>query len=254
MDTQPGHKKRNNNNREQVKGTPRSRGSSRNAARVSSGVKRKKRSQTGYSTLRKKPRQPRSKQMVEAILQAASEVFAKLGYAGATTNKIAERAGVSVGSLYQYYPNKDSLLASLLAEHHAEVHDVIDNSLVRLADPATPLDDCLSHFFKELVALHQAKPDLTKALSAAVLRESSQASHHKEGDDADRAAAVIAVLANRPDVRKGNYVAMAAVLGQAVSQLSRWLVHDPPSGIDPSSLEEEVVRMLVCYLQKMTTP
>lgn len=63
---------------------------------------------TRKSTLspRKRPRQERSRRTVEAILDAAARVFETVGPNAATTNAIAERAGVSVGSLYQYFPNK----------------------------------------------------------------------------------------------------------------------------------------------------
>lgn len=200
--------------------------------------------------VRKKPRQQRSKQMVHAILQAAAELFAQLGYARATTNKIADRAGVSVGSLYQYFPNKDSILAGLLAQHHAEVHEVVGAALSRLADPATPLADGLRQLLTELVALHQANPALTRALSAAVLRESPAADDPHKDDGGAQARRVSILLAARPDVRDGDYVAMAAVLGQTTTQLTRWLVHDTPPGMDQSALLEEALRLLLRYLEK----
>ena len=56
---------------------------------------------------RKPPIQRRSRQTVEELLQAAAQVFEELGYAAATTNRIADRAGVSIGTLYQYFPNRD---------------------------------------------------------------------------------------------------------------------------------------------------
>lgn len=62
---------------------------------------------------RKKPRQTRSNVTVEAILESATRIFQRDGFAKTTTNRIAEYAGVSVGSLYQYFPNKVSLLQSL---------------------------------------------------------------------------------------------------------------------------------------------
>src|SRR5690242_12476623 len=68
---------------------------------------------------RKKPLQERSKQTVGAILHAAARVFADLGYANTSTNHIAEKAGVSIGSLYQYFPSKDAILVAL-AEQHVE--------------------------------------------------------------------------------------------------------------------------------------
>ena len=68
---------------------------------------------------RRLPRQQRSQALFDAILEATAQVLVEHGYAGANTNLIAERAGVSVGSLYQYFPNKDALVAAL-HERHAE--------------------------------------------------------------------------------------------------------------------------------------
>ena len=70
---------------------------------------------------RKRPRQRRSEATVEAILEAAARLLESRGYAGATTNRIAEAAGVSVGSLYQYFPSKEAILAALVERHVAEV-------------------------------------------------------------------------------------------------------------------------------------
>jgi AcrR family transcriptional regulator len=66
---------------------------------------------------RKSPSQERSRRTVERILDAAARIFHEQGYAGATTNDVADEAGVSVGSLYQYFPNKDSLLVALTRRH-----------------------------------------------------------------------------------------------------------------------------------------
>jgi AcrR family transcriptional regulator len=201
-------------------------------------------------TVRKRPRQQRSKEMVEAIMQAAAEIFAQLGYARATTNKIAHRAGVSVGSLYQYFPNKDSLLVSLMDQHHGDVDVVVDRALTRLADPAHSVEHCLRQLLAELVAVHQANPDLTRALSPDVLRQSPATDAlHKAEPDASLSMRVVATLAARPDIRDGDHFAMAAVLGQTISQLTRWLVHSPPPGVDPDTLAEEILQLLVRYLK-----
>lgn len=66
---------------------------------------------------RKSPLQERSRRTVERILDAAARIFHEQGYAGATTNDIADEADVSVGSLYQYFPNKDALLVALTKRH-----------------------------------------------------------------------------------------------------------------------------------------
>jgi AcrR family transcriptional regulator len=66
---------------------------------------------------RKTPRQPRSAETQARILAAARHIFAVQGYAAGTTNRIAEAAGMSVGSLYQYFPNKDAILVALVRAH-----------------------------------------------------------------------------------------------------------------------------------------
>ena len=69
------------------------------------------------SSPRKSPSQERSRQTVERILNAATRIFHEQGYAGTTTNDIADEADLSIGSLYQYFPNKDALLAALTKRH-----------------------------------------------------------------------------------------------------------------------------------------
>ena len=66
---------------------------------------------------RKTLRQQRSRETVERILEAAAHIFNERGYTEATTNEIADEADVSIGSLYQYFPNKDALLLALAHKH-----------------------------------------------------------------------------------------------------------------------------------------
>ncbi|MFD4668099.1 TetR/AcrR family transcriptional regulator [Lentzea sp. NPDC058450] len=66
---------------------------------------------------RRKPSQVRAELTRDRILTAAAHVFSEHGYAAGTTNRIAERARVSIGSLYQYFPNKDAILAELMVRH-----------------------------------------------------------------------------------------------------------------------------------------
>jgi AcrR family transcriptional regulator len=68
-------------------------------------------------TPRKTPRQARSRATVDAILEAVAYILARHGYAGLTTNRVAERAGVNIASLYQFFPNKASLITELQRRH-----------------------------------------------------------------------------------------------------------------------------------------
>ena len=77
---------------------------------------------------RKRPRQERSRSTVDVLLRAAAQVFATRGYAATTTNHIAARAGVSIGSLYAYFPSKDALLVALMEAHLAEGETILERA------------------------------------------------------------------------------------------------------------------------------
>jgi AcrR family transcriptional regulator len=78
---------------------------------------------------RKQPKQARSKATVAAILEAATQLLVERGLSGLTTDRIAERAGVSVGSLYQYFPNKDAIMVALIQSQHQRQVDALTGAL-----------------------------------------------------------------------------------------------------------------------------
>ena len=78
---------------------------------------------------RRKPSQARSRRAVEAIIEASAQVLEGRGYQGATTNRIAERAGVSVGTLYQYFNNKDEIFNALIEKEAAIFLSAINESI-----------------------------------------------------------------------------------------------------------------------------
>jgi len=198
---------------------------------------------------RRRPRQERAQATVQAILGAAADVIAHEGYAAMTTNKVAKRAGVSIGSLYQYFPNKQAILVSLLEEHLAHVHPVIDRSLGELSDPAVPYVEAMHRMFVRLLALHRdAHPRLQRALGEEV----PQPPHVREARrrrEAEYTTRVAAILRDRPDVRAYNPEVAAQVLVEATSALSRWLAHDAPPDLDQEAYIREAVRLLTVHLQ-----
>ncbi len=112
---------------------------------------------------RKLPKQARSGATVEAILEAAAQIFERHGYAAGTTNRIAERAGVSIGPLYQYFPNKDAILLALVHQHLAEGTAALGPHLERLSRGAR-FDDVLPDIVNARVALHALAPGLHRVL------------------------------------------------------------------------------------------
>jgi len=111
---------------------------------------------------RKKPRQARSQIMVESILESAARVLAEHGYAGANTNRIAEVAGVSVGSLYQYFPNKDALITALHARHSRQMLDVMNTTLARTTGAS--LREQIAALVHANLSAHLLEPELHQVL------------------------------------------------------------------------------------------
>lgn len=93
------------------------------------------------AALIKIPRQPRSVEMVHTILNAGMHVIEEEGLAAMTTNRVAERAGVSVGSLYQYFANRDSILAGIIERSLLDITRLMRDAHLSLVDE--PLDDGL---------------------------------------------------------------------------------------------------------------
>src|SRR5579864_4857779 len=85
------------------------------------------------TTPRKLPSQKRSQDTVAALLEATARVLERDGFDRASTNRIAEAAGVSIGSLYQYFPSKEALVAALVERHMAEMRRVLVEEMDRLA-------------------------------------------------------------------------------------------------------------------------
>jgi AcrR family transcriptional regulator len=89
-------------------------------------------------TLRKRPRQRRARATVERIIDAAARILEERGYDGATTNAIAERAAVSPGSLYQYFLDKDAIVAAVLERFVEELLEVVTDPRSAVYRPSHP--------------------------------------------------------------------------------------------------------------------
>lgn len=96
---------------------------------------------------------------MDAIAEAAAQVFDREGLA-ATTNRIAERAGVSIGTLYQYFPNKRALLHELADRHVAAVQSRLAAELARLRTEPPEWEDAVRTLLEAVVELHVDRPRL----------------------------------------------------------------------------------------------
>jgi AcrR family transcriptional regulator len=117
---------------------------------------------------RKLPQQERSKETVEAILIATAHILVKDGYDTASTNKIAEHAGVSIGSLYQYFPSKEAIVATLIEHHAGEMVSAIAAKLKAVWD--APIEIALCELVNACIQANKVNPQLHKVLIEQVPR------------------------------------------------------------------------------------
>ena len=184
---------------------------------------------------RKQPAQGRSRFTVRQIVEAAARVFEERGYAGANTNRIAERAGVSIGSLYQYFPNKESILAVLLEQHtQEEPHDLVG---------------VLEHFVEDMVELHSKNPRLQHVLLDEAPRPPHLKARLQELEQAAVESTEILLRAS-PQVRVEDHRAAAYLAVQSIETLVHRFVVEPPDEVSRERFAAELVEMLVRYLRK----
>ncbi len=198
---------------------------------------------------RKSPTQDRARETVEAILEAAVELFSSRGYARTSTNHIARRAGVSVGSLYQYFPNKDAVLTALLARHLTAVESAINASIPLLRDPAVRLRDGVRRLLELLRDVHEADPRLSRAIE----QQAGQMPVVPEGlagYKRNHVATLAEILSTRPDVRPGNHALMAVLLAAVTETVSITLVHARPDRFGRDETLDEAVEALCRYVER----
>jgi AcrR family transcriptional regulator len=117
---------------------------------------------------RKSASQERSRLTVDTIVEATARVLIKEGYDRASTNKIAAAAGVSIGSLYQYFPSKEALVAAVSERHSHEMLQLMRNALVKVA--ARPLEPAARELVSVAIDAHRVNPRLHRVLADQVPR------------------------------------------------------------------------------------
>jgi AcrR family transcriptional regulator len=196
---------------------------------------------------RKAPRQDRSRAMVELILEATARVLVERGYAGTSTNAVAARAGISVGSLYQYFPNKDALVAALHERHAQRVDEVVLRVLQRHA--GATLAEALAAVIEAAIAAHAEEAELHQVLELQLAGLDRYRGPQADGHLAEHVAALLA--AHRDEIAVPDPRLATFVLVNAVHALIHAAVLERPSGVSLRAATREILRMAFGYL---TTP
>jgi AcrR family transcriptional regulator len=192
--------------------------------------------------MRKVPRQERSRGTVEAIVEATARILGERGWGRLTTNEVAEVAGVSIGSLYQYFPDKLSLIEAVRRRHF----DDVLKALRAADDGAKPLVQRIEGVVQGMIGLHNRNPAVHGVLleEAPRSRESKTAHEAFEAEYLSRYEALIAVSRRTP------VSARRKVAAQVLSAAIAGVVHDAArrGTLASPALKHELVEMVSAYL------
>ena len=192
---------------------------------------------------RKRPVQSRSRFTVDQILEAAARVFGERGYSGATTNHIAERAGVSIGSLYQYFPNKDTILVALHARHMESASEVMHRMIEEALSEEKVPEHLLRRFVRRVIEMHASEPALYHVLLYEGPRTPELAEKLHAIEDG-MARAVERALAERGGISPTHARHAAYLVVHVVENMAHEYVIHPPPDMPVDVFVEELVSML----------
>ncbi len=197
-------------------------------------------------SMRCTPQQTRSQQRVDLILDVAAELFAEVGYESATTNAIAERAGISIGSLYRYFPDKDVILRALSSRHYEQVQTLFDDVFTKDAI-YLPLDVLIDRLIDAFVNLHLACPAYKHILLGAdVSADIAAVSEALDQEIIERMAGILLLTA--PDLGEQQACLVATVCKAQVKALLALITPSSDQEFQ-SQVIAEIKRMLVAYLE-----
>lgn len=191
---------------------------------------------------RKLPKQARSKALVDTILDAAARILVAEGRDTLTTNGIAQAAGVSIGSLYQYFPNREAILAALVHRHGHRIHDLVTEAM---AERPSSLEDAVARLVSAVFAAHQLDPALHDALDHDFAHETLD-HHHITTKQA--VVEQFEALGDLMPAQSG--IGMKAVVAsEIIHSLAHVAFVNPRSGDEPEMIETEAVRATLAYLR-----
>jgi AcrR family transcriptional regulator len=202
---------------------------------------------------RKSASQKRSRLTVDTLLQATARVLVKDGYDRASTNRIAHVAGVSIGSLYQYFPSKEALVAAVIDRQTQEMMGLARDALLKVA--MQPLAEAIRELVKLGIDTHRVNPKLHRVLTEQVPRVGRL--DNVQAIDRQVYALVRAYLdAHRDEIEVADVELAAFVCVTTVEALTHAAVIYRPDVLSDERVNtfiDEVTRLVLRYLRPSAT-
>src|SRR5688500_9277740 len=194
---------------------------------------------------RKSASQERSKATVDTLLAATARVLVKEGYDHASTNKIADAAGVSIGSLYQYFPSKEALVAAVVERH---MDTICSNFTAKMAEVADqPMKDVIRELIRRLIELKLAEPKLHRVLVEQIPRV-GRLNRMREIEERVGGLMRIFFEARKDEIRIRNLDAAIFMLVTIGVSYSHAIAIEAPPNLTVEEMTEEFVELVTGYL------
>jgi AcrR family transcriptional regulator len=197
------------------------------------------------TTPRKRPRQERSKVTVDTILAATARVLVKKGFDGLTTNAVAEAAGVSIGSLYQYFPSKEALVAALIEQHIEQMNSAILTELTRVAQ--LPMAQAVRAVIELTIRAHSIEPELHRVLTEQVPRVGRLA-RLAEADSICRRMVAGVLATRKQELAIADPDTAAFILVASIEAITHRAALFSPERLRDPRLIDEAVALVTRYL------
>jgi AcrR family transcriptional regulator len=198
---------------------------------------------------RKQASQERSRTTVNALVEATARILVKESFDKASTNRIAEKAGVSIGSLYQYFPSKEALVAAVIDRHNQELLQVVRNALAEV--DALPVKQAIRKLVTIAITSHRVDPKLHRVLAEQIPRTGSL--KNTETINHENYTLVRSYLErHRDQIRVEDLDLAAFICVTTIEALTHTAVlHRPDMLLDEGmeKLIDEATRLIVRYLQ-----
>jgi AcrR family transcriptional regulator len=190
------------------------------------------------------PVQARATVTVDAICEATIQVLLSHGAERLTTTRVAERAGVSIGTLYQYYPNKQSLLFALLTQHLDQISAAVEVACAQAR--GKPLAEMVQHVVEQFVDAKMRRADISMALYR-ISAELGGPALAKRTEDRSRKA-LEAMIKTAPDATSQPEAFAIQMMFSAMAGATRTVLEAGAPPIMVRKLREHLVLLCRCYL------
>lgn len=182
--------------------------------------------------------------MVEVILEATARVLVRHGYAETNTNLIAKTAGVGIGSVYQYFPNKDSIIVALHHRHALQMRKVMVDVLSR--SNGSTLREAVDALVRALLKAHRVEPELHRILEVEFPLDLRTGGHPFNEDISRRVRELLED--HRREIRQTNMELAVYIILNVIKHLVHQTVSEPFSNFTSKKMENAIADVVLGYL------